>query len=65
MVFGPQAAFAATLLKGAHVQIDGELRTREYIDRAAGAKKSITEIRVSRITKLDRAAKSDREGAAA
>ncbi len=33
VVFGPQAAFAATLSKGAHVQIDGELRTREYTDR--------------------------------
>lgn len=65
VVFGPQAAFAATLSKGAHVQIEGELRTREYTDQAAGAKKSITEIRVLRITELDRAAKSEREGAAA
>jgi single-strand DNA-binding protein len=65
VVFGPQAAFAATLLKGTHVQIEGELRTREYTDQATGVKKSITEIRVFRITKLDRAAKFDREGAAA
>ena len=65
VVFGPQAAFAATLLKGTHVQIEGELRTREYTDQASGAKKSITEIRVFRITKLDRAAKPEREGAAA
>ena len=64
-MFGPQAPFAATLLKGAHVQIEGELRTREYTDQAAGAKKSITEIRVFRITKFDRAAKPEREGAAA
>ncbi|MDQ1472381.1 MAG: single-strand DNA-binding protein [Bryobacterales bacterium] len=34
----PTAAFAATLLKGAHVQIEGELRTREYAQRASGQK---------------------------
>ena len=28
VAFGPQATFAATLLKGTHVQIEGELRTR-------------------------------------
>ena len=70
VVFGNQAAFAATLLKGTHVQIEGELSTREYTEKATGkqdgtAKKSITEIRVFRITKLDRAAKSTEEGAAA
>ena len=30
IVFGPLADFAATLKKGAHVQIQGELRSREY-----------------------------------
>ena len=70
VVYGPQATFAATLLKGAHVQIEGELRTREYTEKASGkkdapAKKSITEIRVFRIVKLDRAGKSNAEGAAA
>jgi len=69
VVFGSQAAFAATLLKGAHVQIEGELRTREYTEKAAGkkaapVKKTIAEIRVFRITKLDRPAKSN-PGAAA
>jgi single-strand DNA-binding protein len=34
VVFGPQAVFAATLLKGTHVHIEGELRTREYTDQA-------------------------------
>ena len=51
VVYGPQAAFAATLLKGSHVQIEGELRTREYTQQPSGKKaapvtKSITEIRV-------------------
>ncbi len=70
VVYGPQASFAATLLKGAHVQIEGELRTREYTEKdsgknAAPAKRSITEIRVSRIVKLDRGGKTNAEGAAA
>ena len=68
VVFGPQAAFAATLVKGAHVQIEGELRTREYSSQPSvsdgSAKKSVTEIRVFRIAKLDRTAKSSSEGAA-
>src|SRR5262249_31241386 len=38
IVFGPQATFAATLLKGAHVQVEGELRTREYAEKPAGKK---------------------------
>ena len=70
VVYGPQAAFAATLIKGTHVQIEGELRTREYTSQPSGKKgapvtKSVTEIRVSRIVKLDRAGKSSTEGAAA
>jgi single-strand DNA-binding protein len=70
VAFGSQATFAATLLKGAHLQIEGEIRTREYTEKATGkqglpVKKSITEIRVFRITKLDRAAKSDAKEAAA
>ena len=52
--------FAATLTKGAHVQIEGEIRTREYTQKATGkkspdVKKSITEVRVTSILKLDRA----------
>ena len=70
VVFGPHAAFAATLLKGAHVQIEGELRTREYTEKPAGkksaaVKKTATEIRVYRVIKLDRSGKPDSEGAAA
>jgi single-strand DNA-binding protein len=69
IVWGKLAEFAATLTKGSHVQIEGDIRTREYTPQAAGKadtlKKSITEIRVSTITKLDRPAKSDATGAAA
>ncbi len=64
VIYGPAAAFAATLLKGAHVQIEGELRTREYTEKTSGQNgtpvaKSITEIRVFRIVKLDRSWKQN------
>jgi len=69
VIFGSPSAFAATLLKGTHVHIEGELRTREYTPGAGGttgapAKKSVTEIRVFRIVRLDRVSKSE-PGAAA
>ena len=38
IVFGPQASFAATLLKSAHVQIEGELQTREYAENSTKEK---------------------------
>jgi len=74
IVWGKLGEFAATLTKGAHVQIEGDIRTREYTPKATSkktdlAKKSITEIRVFTINKLDRQAKagdgSEVEGAAA
>jgi single-strand DNA-binding protein len=69
IVWGKLADFAATLTKGAHVQIEGEIRSRDYTEKSGGkkateVKKSITEVRVASITKLDRSAKSDTEGAA-
>jgi single-strand DNA-binding protein len=61
--------YAATLLKGAHVQIEGEIRTREYkqatkggsVKKSAETKKSITEVRVLSTAKLDRPTKGDPE----
>jgi single-strand DNA-binding protein len=55
VVFGRLTAFAATLKKGDHVQIQGQLRTREYVKDEA--KKTVTEIRVTSILKLDRSHK--------
>jgi single-strand DNA-binding protein len=49
--FGRTAEYAASLTKGAHVQVVGEIQTREYVAKD-GAKKSVTEIRVQRITRL-------------
>jgi single-strand DNA-binding protein len=69
IAWGKLGEYAATLTKGAHVQIEGEIRSREYTERSGGkkateVKKTITEVRVASITKLDRPAKSDTEGAA-
>lgn len=64
VVFGRLKEFAATLKKGDHIQIQGQLRTREYDKPADGKKKAsikqrITEIRVTSILKLDRSWKQD------
>jgi len=63
IVWGKLGEFAATLTKGAHVQIEGEICTREYTQKsvtgkkAAEIKRSVTEVRVASITKLDRSSK--------
>jgi single-strand DNA-binding protein len=70
VTFGRTAEYAATLSKGAHLQILGEIQTREYTGKD-GVKKSVTEIRVQRLSRLDkgrldRAPKTEStEGAAA
>jgi single-strand DNA-binding protein len=64
IVWGKLAEFAATLTKGAHVQIEGDIRSRQYQPSGkSAAKKTITEIRVTSITKLDRAAKAEETAA--
>ena len=56
--FGRTAEYAASLTKGAQLQIIGEIQMREYVAKD-GAKKSVTEIRVQRIARLDRAPKPE------
>ena len=58
VVFGKLSEFAATLTKGAHIQVEGELRSREYVNKKTDAKQRIWEIRVDSILKLDRAEKA-------
>ena len=74
IIWGKLGEFAATLTKGAHIQVEGDIRIREYTAKPTGkksdlVKKSITEIRVLVINKLDRPAKgtdgSKAEGTAA
>jgi single-strand DNA-binding protein len=63
--WGKLAEFAGKLQKGAHIQIEGELRYREYEkdlgkdSSAAPSRHRLAEIHASRILKLDRAAKQD------
>jgi single-strand DNA-binding protein len=65
VAFGRTAEYAAALTKGAHLQIVGEIQTREYVAKD-GTKKSVTEIRVHRVVRLDRASKAEStEGTAA
>ena len=61
VVFGKLAEFASTLKKGAHVQIEGELRSRKYNSKKTNSEQTVWEIRVNSILKLDRAAKSTEE----
>jgi single-strand DNA-binding protein len=65
VVFGNLSEFAGTLKKGAHLQVEGELRSREYETKKVGKKpaetKTIWEIRVTSILKLDRAEKAGPE----
>jgi single-strand DNA-binding protein len=66
VAFGRAGEYAATLLKGAHVQVEGEIRTREYAEKHGkkSVKKTITEIRVYRIAKLDRLSKAGSDSSA-
>lgn len=63
IAFGKLGEYAATLTKGAHVQIEGEIRTREYMPTSGknggDAKKSITEVRLLSVVKLDRPKKAE------
>jgi single-strand DNA-binding protein len=69
IAWGKLGEYAASLTKGAHLQIEGELRTRDYVQKAGDQKsaevaKTITEVRATSIAKLDRA-KTDGESAVA
>jgi len=59
IVWGKLAEYAKTLTKGSHLQLEGELRSREYEDKKNGdAKRRVWEVRVDSILKLDRAEKA-------
>jgi single-strand DNA-binding protein len=61
VVFGKLGEFASTLKKGAHIQVEGELRSRKYTSSKTNSEQTVWEIRVSSILKLDRAAKAAAE----
>jgi single-strand DNA-binding protein len=57
VVWGRLAEYAKTLTKGAHLSVEGELRSREQTNKKSGATQRVWEVRVSSILKLDRAEK--------
>ena len=61
VVWGKLSDFAKTLTKGAHLAVEGELRSREREDKKTNAKHRVWEVRVSSILKLDRAEKATPE----
>ena len=61
VVFGKLGEFAATLKKGAHIEVEGELRSRKYDSKKTNSEQTIWEIRVNSLLKLDRAAKATTE----
>ena len=58
VVFGRLSEFASTLTKGAHIHVEGELRSREYTSKKTDATQRVWEIRVDSILKLDRGEKA-------
>lgn len=61
VVFGKLDEFAATLKKGAHIQVEGEIRHTEYTPIKTGKPVRTDSIRVTSILKLDRAEKAAEE----
>ena len=57
LAFGKVGEFATGLKKGSHLQVEGELRSRE--NEKDGAKHRIYECRVETILKLDRAVRRE------
>jgi len=61
IVFGKFGEFASTLKKGAHVQVEGEIRHTEYTPQKAPKPVRTDSIRVTSILKFDRAEKAAEE----
>src|SRR6266567_7196431 len=61
IVFGKFGEFAATLKKGAHIQLEGEIRHTEYTPKKAKTPVRTDSIRVNSILKLDHAEKAAAE----
>lgn len=72
LVFGKLGDFATTLIKGAHIEVEGALRSREQTLELKGSSKKNPEtknvrswfIRADSIRKLDRAEKSSEDASA-
>ena len=61
IVFGKFGEFAATLKKGAHIQLEGEIRHTEYTPKKAKKPVRTDSVRVTSILKPDRVEKAGAE----
>lgn len=61
VVWGKFGEWAGSLKKGAFVEVEGELRYREFQPKGSDAKIRSVEIHASSILTLDRAGKAERE----
>lgn len=61
IAWGRLAEYAKTLKKGAHLSVEGELRSRERTDKKTSQKERVWEVRATSILKLDRAEKAGPE----
>ena len=61
IVWSKLADYAKTLMKGAHLAVEGELRSHERTYKKSGRKERVWEVRVTSILKLDRAEKAGPE----
>jgi single-strand DNA-binding protein len=65
VAFGRLAEFVATLSKGTHVAVEGELRSHEYQrevvlgEQKTAIQQRVWEVRIDSVLKLDRAAKRE------
>lgn len=68
VVWGKLASFASTLSKGAHIEVEGQLRHRTYQQQVQAGEKivaldvNVAEIHASAIRKLDRNGSSTNSG---
>ncbi len=61
IVFGKFSEFAATLKKGKHIQVEGEIRHTEYSPKKAKKPVRTDSVRVTSILKLDRLRRQPRK----
>jgi single-strand DNA-binding protein len=65
VVWGKFGEWAGSLKSGAYIEVEGELRYREFQPNGSDAKVRTAEIHASSILTLDRAEKTEHDGGAA
>jgi single-strand DNA-binding protein len=65
VAFSRVAESAKSLTKGAYVEVQGELQSREYTSQSDGGKRRVWEVRARSITKLEHTPRASAENVAA